>query len=148
MTVYREKLYPAVWLIAALGLFLPASVLVFLPLNPLVGVLVGLVLWWGCTAILWVFAPALAVETKGIRAGRAQIDHRFIQEMEAFSKENATLQRGPDLDARAWLVLRPWVSPVVKITIGDPEDPTPYWLVSSRNPEKFIAAWRSARDSI
>jgi hypothetical protein len=38
-------------------------------------------------------------------------------------------------------VIRPWVDAVVKVTISDPQDPTPYWIVSSRNPERFIAAW-------
>jgi len=145
MTGYHEKLYPAPWLIAALGLFAPASVLIFFPLSLWVGAAVGLILWGGSVGILWIFAPRLVVDSSGVRAGRAHIEHRFVSSMEAFDKDEATRQRGPELDARAWLVLRPWVNPVVKITISDDQDPTPYWLVSTRHPEKLIAAWEAAR---
>jgi hypothetical protein len=48
------------------------------------------------------------------------------------------------LDARAWLVIRAWVDPVVRIELGDPEDPAPYWLVSSRKPQKLVAALQAA----
>jgi hypothetical protein len=145
MTGYREKLYPALWLILAIGLFLPASILIFLPLNLALGITVGLILWWGSVSVLWSFAPSLTVDASGLQAGRARIDHRFVSDIEAFRDQQATWQRGPGLDARAWLVLRPWINPVVKITLDDPEDPTPYWLVSTRKPEELIAAWQKAR---
>jgi len=145
MTGYQEKLYPAPWLMAAIGLFFPASVLIFFPLSIAVGIAVGLILWGGSVAVLWVFAPRVVVDGLGIQAGRARIEHRFVSSIEAFHKEEAREQRGPRLDARAWLVLRPWVDPVVKITISDDQDPTPYWLVSTRAPAQLIAAWESSR---
>ncbi len=49
-------------------------------------------------------------------------------------------ERGPGAHGLAWLSLRPWIDPVVKIEVADPEDRTPYWLVSSKNPEALIAA--------
>ena len=49
-------------------------------------------------------------------------------------------ERGPSLDARAWLSIRGWVDPVVKVTLADEKDPTPYWLVSTRRPEDLKAA--------
>jgi hypothetical protein len=35
-----------------------------------------------------------------------------------------------------------WVDAVVRLEIIDPMDPTPYWLISTRNPEMFLAALR------
>ena len=32
---------------------------------------------------------------------------------------------------------------MVLVVLDDPEDPTPYWLVSSRRPEKVLAALRA-----
>ena len=47
---------------------------------------------------------------------------------------------GVDADARAFLVTRPYISRAVKVTIEDPADPTPYWLISSRHPRQLTAA--------
>lgn len=147
MTGYSEKLSPAWWLIVALGLLFPASLLIFLPLNIVVGAGVGVGLWLGAVGILWVFAPRVSVDQRGVRAGKAHIDHQFVTNVEVFKKEEARVQRGPQLDARAWMVIVPWVDPVMKITVSDPDDPTPYWLVSCKHPERFQAAWHSVRDA-
>ena len=47
---------------------------------------------------------------------------------------------GPEANARAYLVLRPYLKRAVKVEITDPADPTPYWLVSSRRPEDLAGA--------
>ncbi len=142
MNVYREKLRPAWWMVVATGLFLPATTLIFLPLSIPLGLGAGMALWGGSLGLLWALSPTISTDGQTISAGRAQIERTFVGELEAFYGEDARQQRGPKLDARAWLVIRPWVDPVVKITIADPADPTPYWIVSSRRPEQFIAAWR------
>ena len=43
----------------------------------------------------------------------------------------------------AWLLLRGWIPGVVKIELTDADDPTPYWLVSTRNPAALAAALNS-----
>ena len=45
-----------------------------------------------------------------------------------------------DADARAYLLLRPYLRASVRVGIDDPADPTPYWLVSTRRPERLAAA--------
>ena len=35
------------------------------------------------------------------------------------------------------MCFRGWISSVVRIDITDPADPTPYWVASSRNPERI-----------
>ncbi len=47
---------------------------------------------------------------------------------------------GPRLSSLAFVVHRPWVRGVVRLTLADPADPTPYWIVSSRRPEGLVAA--------
>ncbi len=141
MTAYREKLSPSWWMVLATALFVPATVVIFLPLNFWVGLIAGSALWLGSWAILWLFSPTVRVTAHEIHAGRARISRTLVKSMEVFRADQATAQRGVKLDARAWLVIRPWVDPVVKITLKDPRDPTPYWLVSSRKPEALLAAW-------
>jgi hypothetical protein len=40
----------------------------------------------------------------------------------------------------AFLCIRGWIDPVVRIEITDPADRTPYWLTSTRRPEELLAA--------
>ena len=140
MYSYRERLSPAWWLVTALGLLLPGSLLIFLPLNPAVGIAVGLVLWWGSVALLWLSAPVITVSAEQLSAGSASIERSFIARVDVYDKDDARVQRGTGLDARAWLVLRGWIDPVVKVTLNDPQDPTPYWLISSRRPAELAHA--------
>ncbi|HEY7054143.1 MAG TPA: DUF3093 domain-containing protein [Mycobacterium sp.] len=49
---------------------------------------------------------------------------------------------GRQLDPAAFVLHRAWVGPMVLVVLDDPDDPTPYWLVSSRHPELVLAALR------
>lgn len=82
----------------------------------------------------------VAVAEGELRAGRAHIAGRYLGTVEALDAEQTRRTAGPDADARACLVLRPYLKRAVKVTIDDPADPTPYWLVSSRDPERLAGA--------
>jgi hypothetical protein len=47
---------------------------------------------------------------------------------------------GVDADARAFLLLRPYLKRSLKVQVLDPADPTPYWLLSTRRPAKLAEA--------
>ena len=47
MTQFRERLWPAPWLFVATALVIPASFLVFLPINEIAGLVVAFVLYAG-----------------------------------------------------------------------------------------------------
>ena len=141
VTEFQERLAPAWWMVLALFLAVPTTLLIFLPVNPLLGVLVGLALWLLLVGLLWWSAPIVSLDGEVFRAGRARIERRYIAGMEAFDGEEARAQKGTQLDARAFLVIRPWVHPVVKVTLNDPADPTPYWLVSTTRPQLLVEAF-------
>lgn len=140
MTLYREKLWASAWLYLAMALVMPASLLVFLPINVAVGIVVAVVLYGGCVAILVLASPTIVVTDDALVAERASLPLRFVGTATPFREPEATLERGRNLDARAWLLIRGWVGPVVKVENTDPDDPTPYWLVSSRKPEELASA--------
>ena len=77
---------------------------------------------------------------RSLTVGRATIERRFVGAVDAFRKEEATAERGTRLNGLAYLCIRGWIDPVVKIQITDPSDQTPYWLTSSRHPDKLTAA--------
>ncbi len=140
MTIYRERLWASVWLYIATALVIPASLLVFWPINVGVGIGVAIALYVGCVLSLLLASPVIRVTDSEFTAGGARLPRKFVGTVSTYREPEATLQRGQKLDARAWLVIRGWVSPVVKIENTDPDDPTPYWLVSSRHPEKLETA--------
>lgn len=47
---------------------------------------------------------------------------------------------GRQLDPAAFLVYRSWIKPMALLVLDDPDDPTPYWLVSTRHPDRLLAA--------
>jgi hypothetical protein len=144
---HRERLWPAPWLFVATALVIPASLLVFLPISVLAGVVVAIVLYAGVVATLVLTSPVIEVADGRLRAGRASIDLDQLGEPEGFRGAEATAERGTRLHARAYLVIRGWVDPVVKVPLLDASDPAPYWLLSTRTPERLIAAIRGSRRS-
>lgn len=73
-------------------------------------------------------------------AGGARISLALIGGAEALDKSQTRAIHGVDADARAFLLTRPYLTRAVKVTIDDPADPTPYWLISSRHPKRLAAA--------
>ncbi len=148
MTNYREKLLPGPMIFVMSALVIPAALLVFLPINLEVGVVVAAVLYVAVVFLLIVGSPRIEVTETHLIAGRAKLPLANVGETKGFIGAEATQERGPRLDARAWLVIRGWIQPVVRITLDDPHDPTPYWLVSTRHPSDLIAALVSARAKV
>ena len=144
-TLYRERLWASAWLFVATALVIPASLVVFLPINAAVGIALAALLYAGCVAALIAASAVLTVTTSEFSAGRARLPLRFVGEVTAYREPDATIQRGPALDARAWPLIRGWVSPVVRVQLTDEKAPTPYWLVSTRHPEKLAQALSDAR---
>ena len=145
MTFYREKLWPAPWLFISTALVIPASLLVFLPINVSVGIGSAIVLYLGCLAALLASATKIEVTASELIAGKARLPISIIGSIDGFRGAEATLERGQRLDARSFLVIRGWVDPVVRVGLVDPNDPVPYWLVSTRNPEAVSDAIDQAR---
>ncbi|WP_394768331.1 DUF3093 domain-containing protein [Lacisediminihabitans sp.] len=145
MTIYRERLWASPWVFISTALVIPASLLVFLPINLFVGVIVSIALYAACVVVLVATSPVIEVTNEHLSAGRATLPLAFAGEARGFEGEEATLERGQRLDARAWLLIRGWVSPVVTVQVNDANDPTPYWLVSTRRPGELIRALAEAK---
>ena len=74
------------------------------------------------------------------RAGRARIEIGHLGAATSLDAEATRRTAGRDADARAYLLLRPYLPRAVRVEITDPADPAPYWLVSSRRPEELAGA--------
>ena len=104
---------------------------------------------WSATAVLLLVmtllflgygSPRIEVEDGWLRAGRARISGEFLGGAEPLDPASSRRLAGPEADARAYLLLRPYLKRTVRVTVRDDRDPAPYWLVSSRQPEQLAAA--------
>ena len=145
MPDYREKLWPTPWIYIATLLLVPASILVLAPVSMPAGIVTGIILYLAVVGSLTFTAPVIEVGDGMLRAGRAEIALTQTGEATPALDAQARVERGTGLDARAFLVIRGWVQPVVKVPITDPTDPTPYWLLSSRHPKELAAAINGSR---
>ena len=89
--------------------------------------------------------PRVSVENGTLSAGRARIGLEHVGEVTALDADGVRRQAGVDADARAYLLLRPYLKRGVRVDITDPADPAPYWLVSCRRPEALVTAVRVGR---
>lgn len=145
MTGYRERLVPGIGTMLACLLIAPATLVVFLPISLSVGIAAAIALTALVEVLLIALAPVVGVADGRLVAGAAHIEVGLTGTPEGFRGADATAARGVGLDARAWTVLRGWVDPVVRVPITDPDDPAPYWLVSTRQPERLMSALEAAK---
>lgn len=97
-------------------------------------------------ACLFWYGDARVIISDGwFQAGRARVETTYVGEVAALDAEQTRLVAGRDANARAFLVLRPYLKRSVKVEIADPADPTPYWLISSRHADRLAGALAAAR---
>jgi hypothetical protein len=142
---YRERLWPSVPVFLATALLIPGSLLVVMPIDVTAAAVTCVVLTGGAVALLLATSPVVAVDAEGVRAGRALLDAAHVGAATAHVDDDAVAERGVRLDARAWVLFRGWVRPVVRIEVDDDADPTPYWVVSTRDPDAVVAAITALR---
>ncbi len=137
---YQEKLWPAWWVWLTAAGAVAASALVMDPMGTTVTIIGSIVVAVILGLLLYFSGPTLTVTDQYFTAGRATIERHYLGEAEYFVKDDAFAQRGPRLHGLAYMCMRGWVDPVVTVPVLDPEDQTPYWIVSSRRPEELVAA--------
>ena len=145
MQHFRERLIPGVGTLVAVLLLLPAIFIILLPLSATVGIIAAIGITIAVEALLLVVAPVVEVVDGVLVAGSARIPVSLTGDTEPFRGAEAVQARGPGLDARAFTLFRGWVDPVLRIALTDPDDPAPYWLVSTRRPEELQAALAAER---
>lgn len=72
--------------------------------------------------------------------GEAHLPVSVISRSAEVPRSAKSAALGRQLDPAAFVVHRAWVGPMVLLVLDDPDDPTPYWLVSCRHPDRVLAA--------
>ena len=146
---YRERLrVPWWWWPPAFGV----AVLIALEVNAAAR---NLPYWISYLALFAVAAAALVwlgrveVRVEGepgqleLWAGQAHLPTTVIARCAQVPRSAKFAALGRQLDPAAFVLHRAWVGPMVLVVLDDPDDPTPYWLVSTRHPERVLSALRS-----
>ncbi|MCB1293494.1 MAG: DUF3093 domain-containing protein [Gordonia sp.] len=99
-----------------------------------VGILVAVLLWS-------VGRTRVAVTADGeLVADKARLPREVIARGATVAATAKSAALGRQLDPAAYLMHRAWVKTMVLLVLDDPDDPTPYWLVSTRHPDRVLAA--------
>ena len=136
--LYSERVLPNIGTFAAVFVLLPSTMIIAEPFDLRIGLVVGLIAISTIWGLLVFRAPRIQVTKSDLRVGKVTIPRNFIGQPQAVGKSEIFAERGPNLDPAAHRVFQGSVKTAVKIPVTDPEDPTPYWLVSTRNPTKLV----------
>ncbi|MFJ2114920.1 MULTISPECIES: DUF3093 domain-containing protein [unclassified Streptomyces] len=134
------------WGIAALISL--AGGLMLLPLGPLP--LLGGLIGAGALAAAGVSSYGSArirVVADSLVVGDARVPVSALGEAEVLDSEEARAWRLHKADPRAYMVLRSYVPTALRVLVTDPDDPTPYIYLSTRNPKALAEALTAARIS-
>jgi hypothetical protein len=141
--LYLERVLPNFGTFLAITVLLPAIMLVSEPFDVRIGLVVGSVLVVTIWGALFISAPVISVGKKELRVGRAIIPRNLLGKVSEVSADQIFLERGPNLDPRAYKVFQGTVKTAIKITIKDEADPTPYWLISTRRPAQLATVLKA-----
>ncbi|MBQ1104415.1 DUF3093 domain-containing protein [Streptomyces anulatus] len=131
---------PRSWWFIAFGVGV-ACALMLLPLGTL-PLLAGLAGGTVAAAVLVSSygSARIRVVAGALVAGDARIPLSALGEPEVLDAEEARAWRTYRADARAFMLLRGYVETAVRVEVTDPDDPTPYVYLSTRNPQGLAAA--------
>lgn len=114
-------------------LLYPSLLLVFLPINAGFGHLLGALATLLAVFALFLNAPVILVSEGRLSVKNSRLQIGEIAETVAIDRNEAFEERTSRLDSRAYLVIKSSVPTYLKIFLkSNPDDQTPYWLVSTR----------------
>lgn len=144
--LYTERLW-APWTLWVVVLAMVASLGVAygVAVGPVGGLVTGVVAAAVCGFFVLRSAALVQVSERELVAGRARIPVMALGEPVALDAERTRWLRGPGIDPSAYHLVRGWVSTSVHVEVIDPHDPTPYWLVATRDPARLARAIDVAR---
>jgi hypothetical protein len=142
--VYRERLsVPAPWWAVSLTCMGLGGFEIFGGFNWEVAVFVYVVLTGFFLVPLFVLGRAvLVVDEGGLHAGGKDLPLAQIRTVTALDVDGTRRALGPAADPAAHVVLRGWIKTAVLVRVRG-AGPTPYWLLSCRDPQRLAAVLRT-----
>jgi hypothetical protein len=145
--VFQERLWPSVgqWVFAfimtsslgiAYGRAYGADLGIVVGIAASIVVVIGLV----------VNTPLIQIDELNFRVGRARLPLQYVGKIQKLDEEQSRRARSTDANSNAHFQLRGGIKNTVIVEVTDPQDPHPYWQVSSRNPDALINALNATKN--
>jgi hypothetical protein len=138
--IFKEVLRPPIWLLAFIYFLLLSLVIAIwaafdtsAAVSALIAATIALI--YAAVAM----RSSISIDERELRIDRAHIDLKYIGGVDVLNTSQMRLLRTRDADPAAYLAIKFWISTGVKITVLDPRDPTPYWLVTSKRGDEIAA---------
>ena len=77
------------------------------------------------------------IQDNYLYVNQAKIDLKYLKKAKALNESEFKKVIGTEADPAAFLATNFWVKTAVKIEVRDKNDPTPYWLISSRRADEL-----------
>ena len=143
--LFEERLYPSIGMYLAYSLLSPRVLLAAAPFGWPLAIGLGGVTLLAALVLASVLSPLVVVDSERLLAGKFAIPRSAIGEATEISSTDLRMELGPKLDARAQLVIRGDLKTAVRVEVIDPNDPTPYLIISTRRPAELVSALRANR---
>ena len=142
--IYQERIRWPWWLtLLVLGLDISIVIAVWAGLGN-TSAFIAAIISSAFTAYLYSISTLrISVEKDSFSVGRATIEKKYLGDIRVLTVDEFRFLRGPGINPGAFHAFRFWIKRGVKIEIKDSRDPTPYWLVSSKSPERLREALQS-----
>ena len=135
---------PWTWWLIAVGLLVSLVVAVFAYIPPAAATIFTIANAIVVVGALLLYTLRIDFDGSVLQVGNNRLETQYMAEAEAFEGEEAQRILGVDADVRNYLVTRPFTRDVVRITLDDPADSHPAWLVSTRRAREFADAINKA----
>lgn len=93
--------------------------------------------------VWWLGHSRLTISSDELTIRGAHLPLRYVSGVVALDARTLRRVIGREGDPRAFVSIRPWIGPGVQLQLDDPDDPTPYWVISTRHPERVTALLRA-----
>lgn len=136
--VYQEKYYvPSWWYLAALLAIYPIYYTIKLRFNSqndnlFIFLILVLLAYW---LLLFTGRKKLILYSNGVlKTDNAAIEVKYFAKLLVITKDMKKNAMGTQLDPNAYINHHFWIRTMLLCTLDDINDPTPYWLLSTRKP--------------
>ncbi|MDO5498717.1 MAG: DUF3093 domain-containing protein, partial [Propionibacteriaceae bacterium] len=132
---------PLRWWLIGFAFVVSVFVAIAFYLGPLNGAIAAAAAGGVLVAVLIAYGRLrVSADDRALTVGQSRIEWSWVAGATALNGEESHHRLGAGADVRAHLAVRPYLKENVEVTLADPADPHPYWLVGSRRATELAAA--------
>ena len=140
MVIFKEVLRPPIWVLAFIYFLLLSLVIaIWAAFDNNVAVVAFITATVAIIYIAVAMRSTITINGEELRIDRAHIEIKYLGVATVLDAPRMRLLRTRDADPAAYLAIKFWNPKGIKITVVDPRDPTPYWLITSKRGEEIAA---------